>query len=106
MRVLRAFVVRVACYGLALRIQLFAEARPAPTLPDAVLAWVPYVAWVDRYNYLLWLLAYVPLGLAFWWKDVERFYHFAAQDASDLAKDKATIRIVEDFYSKTKIVTI
>ena len=76
LRVVRAFVVRLSCYGLALRVQLYAEARPAPTLPDAVLALVPYVAWVDRYNYLLWLLAYVPLGLAFWWKDVERFIRY------------------------------
>ena len=43
------------------------ELRPAPTLPDLVLAHVPYVGWVARGNYLLWLAAYLPLSLALLW---------------------------------------
>jgi hypothetical protein len=43
------------------------ELRPAPTVPDLVLAHVPYVGWVARGNYLLWLAAYLPLSLALLW---------------------------------------
>ncbi len=76
LRVVRAFVVRLGCYAIALRVLLWAEARPAPTLPDAVLPWVPYVEWVDRYNYVLWLAAYIPIALLLWWTDVERFIRY------------------------------
>lgn len=76
MRVVLAFLFRFGCYALMLWLALWAEARPAPSLPDAVLAVVPYVAWVDRYNYLLWLFAYVPVGLWLLWKEPERFIRY------------------------------
>ncbi len=76
LRVVRAFVVRIGCYALELRVLLWCEARPAPTLPDVMLTVVPYVEWVDRYNYILWLLAYVPIALLLWWTDVERFIRY------------------------------
>lgn len=56
-------IFRFLCFAAMTWMALHAEARPAPTLPDAVLARVPYLAWVDRYNYVLWLLAYVPVAL-------------------------------------------
>jgi hypothetical protein len=55
---------------------LYAEARPAPTLPDPVIAWVPYVDVAARYNYLLWIAAYVPIALALLWRDGERFVRY------------------------------
>jgi len=55
---------RVSCWVGAAYVILFAEARAAPSLPDAVLELVPYVGWVDRYNYLAWLAAYLPVALA------------------------------------------
>lgn len=55
---------------------LWAEARPAPHLSDVVLEVVPYVPWVDRYNYFLWLGAYVPVALWLLWKDAERFIRY------------------------------
>lgn len=75
-RVAGSFVFRVACYGLMLWLALWAEARPAPRLPDLVLAHVPYVAWVDRYNYLLWLVSYVPIALWLLWADATRFVRY------------------------------
>ncbi len=75
-RVLGSLVFRVACYALMLWMALWAEARPAPRLPDLVLEHVPYVAWVDRYNYALWLVAYVPIALWLLVKDVERFIRY------------------------------
>jgi hypothetical protein len=58
-----AGIFRFLCFAAMTWMALHAEARPTPTLPDAVLARVPYSAWVDRYNYVLWLLAYVPVAL-------------------------------------------
>ena len=55
---------------------LWAEARAAPHLPDAVLDLVPYVPWVERYNYIIWLMAYMPVALWLLWKDSERFIRY------------------------------
>lgn len=45
---------------------VWAERQPAPgALPNLALRALPYVPWVARANYLLWLAAYLPLTLAF-----------------------------------------
>jgi hypothetical protein len=79
-RLLRAvalsFLFRFACYALMLWLALWSEARPAPSLPDAVLSVVPYVGWVDRNNYLLWIVAYVPVGLLLLKVNPERFIRY------------------------------
>jgi hypothetical protein len=76
-RVLGSFAFRLGCYGTMVWLSLWAEARPAPgPLPDAVLAHLPYVPWVDRYNYLLWLAAYVPVSLWLLKADAERFIRY------------------------------
>ncbi len=72
-RVALSFAFRIGCYAAMLWMALWAESRPAPSLPDAVLQHVPYVPAVDRYNYVLWLVAYVPVALALLFRDAERF---------------------------------
>ena len=67
---------RLACWAAAAYLVLFAEARAAPSLPDAVLDWVPYVAWVERYNYLAWLAAFVPVALMLLRTDASRFCRY------------------------------
>lgn len=57
-------------------LALWAEARPAPSLPDWVLQHVPYVPWVDRWNYFIWLLAYLPVGLTLLRVDGARFIRY------------------------------
>ncbi len=76
LRVVLSFAFRFGCYGLMLWLVLWNEARPAPSLPDAVLQVVPYVAWIDRHNYLLWLASYVPVGLLLLKVDAERFIRY------------------------------
>ncbi len=71
-----AFTFRASCNAAMVWLALFGEARPAPTLPDALLPYVPYVGLVDRYNYWLWLAAYVPVALALWRADVHRFLRY------------------------------
>jgi hypothetical protein len=57
-------------------LALWAEQRPAPTLPDLAIASLPYVAWVDRANYLLWLALYLPLALLLLAGDPPRFVRY------------------------------
>jgi hypothetical protein len=61
---LGAFVFRAGCYAAMTALALWRELRPAPTLPDVVIAAVPYVPAVDRLNYLAWLVLYAPLSVA------------------------------------------
>ena len=75
-RVALSFAFRFGCYAVMLWLVLWSEARPAPALPDLVLGVVPYVAWVDGNNYLLWLFAYVPVGLWLLRANAERFIRY------------------------------
>jgi hypothetical protein len=71
-----SFAFRSLCYAAMVWLALWAEARPAPTLPDLVLAHVPYVAWVDHANYLIWLAAYLPVALALLLLEPARFCRY------------------------------
>lgn len=76
-RVAGSFLFRLACYDAMVWLALWAEARPVVgRLPDAVLEWVPYVPVIDRWNYIIWLVAYVPVALALLWADAERFIRY------------------------------
>lgn len=74
--ILAALAFRAASYAAMTAAAVWNELRPAPTLPDAVLAHVPYVAWVARGNYLLWLAVYVPLSLALLAASARRFVRY------------------------------
>jgi PAP2 superfamily C-terminal len=76
-RVAASFVFRVTCNAVMVWFALFAEARATPgPLPDVVMDLVPYVPWVDQNNYLLWLVAYVPVALWLLATDAERFIRY------------------------------
>ncbi len=74
--VLAALVFRGACYAAMTAAALWNELRPAPTLPDAILARIPYVPAVANGNYLLWLAVYLPLSLALLWGSARRFARY------------------------------
>jgi len=59
-----ALAFRYACFAAMLALALWNEYERGPTLPDLVLARVPYVPWVDRVNYVAWLVVYLPVALA------------------------------------------
>jgi hypothetical protein len=64
-RLLGAAAFRYACYAAMTALALWGERRPAPTVPDLAIAWVPYVPWVNQINYWLWLAVWLPLVALF-----------------------------------------
>jgi len=75
-------VVRYACHGLMLLAVLAHEMAPAPALPDLVLSHVPYVPLVARWNYVLWLLCYVPPAIWIGFRDRPVFLRLLATDGA------------------------
>ncbi|MCB9526770.1 MAG: hypothetical protein H6702_25790 [Myxococcales bacterium] len=71
-----ALLWRYGAHGLMLGLCLANEARPAPALPDRVLDALPYVQWVARHNYHLWIALYFPPALWLWRRDRAAFVHF------------------------------
>lgn len=74
--VVGSLLYRWACFLLMVAMALWAEARPAPSLPDAVLSQLPYVEWVDRYNFVLWVFAYIPVAIWLLFRDAPRFVRY------------------------------
>jgi hypothetical protein len=74
--ILAAVAFRYGAYAAMTAMALWAERRPAPVLPDLALSWLPYVPWVDRANYLLWLAAYLPLAAALLLGDPARWVRY------------------------------
>lgn len=74
--VLAALAFRYACYGAMTALAVWNERRPAPTLPDLALAHLPYVEWVARANYWLWLLCYLPLAAWFLFTEPRRWVRY------------------------------
>jgi hypothetical protein len=71
-----ALLFRAASYAAMTAAAVWNELRPAPTLPDLVLAHVPYVAWVANGNYLLWLVVYLPLSVGLLLASPRRFVRY------------------------------
>ena len=72
-RCVGALTFTLACYAVMTALVLWAELRQAPTLPDLMVSALPYVKWIDRVNYLAWLVAVVPLLAALFALEPERW---------------------------------
>jgi hypothetical protein len=79
--ILLSLLLRYAAYAAMTALAIWNERRPAPTLPDAVLAHVPYVAWVANGNYLLWLCLYLPVAAGLLWEAPRRFVRYMVTGA-------------------------
>lgn len=60
-----AIAFRFACYAIMTALALSAETMRGPTLHDALVSRLPYVPWIDRVNYVAWLVVYLPVTLVF-----------------------------------------
>jgi hypothetical protein len=56
-------VWRYATHSLMVIVSVLSEAVPAAALHDRVIAAVPFVPLISKYNYHIWLLAYVPIAV-------------------------------------------
>jgi hypothetical protein len=88
-----ALVFRAASYAVMTAAAIWNERRPAPPLPDLVLSAVPYVESVARANYLVWLLAYLPLAAALLWDAPRRFVRYTVTGALVSLARGATIAL-------------
>ncbi len=75
-RLLGALAFRFGCYGAMTALAVWAERRPAPTLPDLVLSQLPYLEWAARANTWLWLLCYLPLAVVLLWQEPRRWIRY------------------------------
>ena len=75
-RLAGALAFRGACYAAMTALALANELRAAPVLPDLVLERLPYVAWVDRANYVAWLVLYLPIACALLWLEPLRWARY------------------------------
>lgn len=71
-----ALAFRVACYAAMTGLALWNELRPAPSLPDTLLSRLPYVAWIDRVNYVAWLVCYLPVAAIFLVEEPRRWVRY------------------------------
>jgi PAP2 superfamily C-terminal len=82
MMILGALSLRYLCHAIALLLILPHEMQPGSVLPDLLLRHVPYVAWVARWNYVLWLLCYIPSALWIGRKDPHLFLRLVVTDGA------------------------
>lgn len=74
--ILLALGARYASFVAMCALALLHEGTPGIALADPLLARVPYVAWVDRVNWVLWLAFYLPLTLAFLVREPARWIRY------------------------------
>jgi hypothetical protein len=77
-----AIAFRYACHCLMLIPVLCNELRPAPSPPDLLLAHVPFVPWVARWNYVMWIACYLPPALYLLYRDRKLFVRFVILDGA------------------------
>ena len=73
-------VFRYACHALMLLPVLANERVAAPALHDLILARMPLVPWIARWNYVLWLLCYVPPAIWIGFRDRRLFIRLLITD--------------------------
>ena len=79
---LALLAVRYLCHALSLLLILPHEMQPGSQLPDLLLRHVPYVDALARWNYVLWMLCYVPPALWIGWKDRNLFIRLVLTDGA------------------------
>lgn len=77
-----AIAFRYLCHSLMLLPVLLNELRPAPTVPDTLLAVVPRLPALAHVNYYLWLACYFPPAFYLLWRDRRLFARFILLDGA------------------------
>ncbi len=74
--VLLSIAWRYLTHSIMVLICVLSEGRAAPGLYDRVIATTPFVPVISRYNYHIWVVAYVPIALWLLKVDKKRFISF------------------------------
>ena len=75
-RVWLALVWRYVAHSIMVFICIMGERVPAATVSDRIISMTPFIPTIGRYNYHIWLLAYIPIAAWFWRLDRSRFVSF------------------------------
>ena len=75
-RVWLAILWRYFSHSVMVFVCVMAERFPASPLSDRILGVTPFIPVIARYNYHLWILAYIPIAVWFWKIDRNRFVAF------------------------------
>jgi hypothetical protein len=75
-----AILFRYLCHSLMLIPVLLNELRPAPTVPDLILSFIPRLDWLAHWNYYLWIACYFPPALYLLYRDRTLFARFIILD--------------------------
>jgi len=73
---------RYLCHAVALLLILPGEMRPGAPLPDLLLGHMPYMPALARWNYVLWLLCYIPSALWIGRQDRQLFVRLVVTDGA------------------------
>lgn len=73
---------RYLCHALALMLILPHEMTQTVPLPDKLLTHIPYVEGIARWNYVLWILCYIPPALWIASKDRKLFIRLVVTDGA------------------------
>jgi len=79
---LTVLALRYLCHAVALALILPHEMQPGAPLPDLLLRHLPYVDWLARWNYVLWILCYLPPAVWLARKDWPLFLRLVATDGA------------------------
>jgi hypothetical protein len=78
--ILGALSLRYLCHAVALLLILPHEMQPGGALPDLLMRHIPYLGWAARWNYVLWVLCYIPSALWIGRKDPQLFLRLVITD--------------------------
>ena len=95
---LAVLALRYLCHAAALLLILPHEMQPGAALPDLLLRHVPYVDWLARWNYVFWVLCYIPPALWIAWKDRQLFLRLVVQDPAGVGRRPCGLELAERGY--------
>ncbi len=73
LQVLGAFAFRALAFVVMTAMAIWNESRPGRQIADLVTEHAPYIAWVNQWNYWIWIVAYVPWALLLLGVEPRRF---------------------------------
>ena len=71
-----ALLWRYVSHALMVLMNFLNEPVAAPTVLDRIISVTPFIPFIAKYNYHLWILCYVPVAVWLWFENRSRFVEF------------------------------